>query len=369
MKHSICRWTFNPGKGGFVPADIRPAWTDLTTPEFVTLVAEQLRPRLPESVELGIEAHYDNEIDEDSAADVAAALGEGGIRLGLITPGAHVHWAYGGIASLDPTEKADASAFGTRTVDLACDALRETWHPEAPPTCVLWNGSWGYDVPGPWLDTMLANLEDELAGLIEYEQTERDGELYFGIEPKPNEGHPKMLLPTVASALLLRRRLGDRGIDVAKVGTNKEFGHSEMIGLDAVYDTAEELREGALVHVHANSQGFDGIRQGGPGMFDVDHGAAITGPNIAIMRMLLDAGYDRWVGHDMQPRPYDNEEQAVDRVARSVINVEAMAETAREFPLEVTAGLLAEREVAKVEDLVGDAISTARAKAKQMYAG
>ena len=24
--HSICRWTFNPGKGGFVPGDMRPEW-------------------------------------------------------------------------------------------------------------------------------------------------------------------------------------------------------------------------------------------------------------------------------------------------------------------------------------------------------
>ena len=24
--HSVCRWTFNAGKGGFVPADIRQKW-------------------------------------------------------------------------------------------------------------------------------------------------------------------------------------------------------------------------------------------------------------------------------------------------------------------------------------------------------
>ena len=369
MKHSICRWTFNPGHGGFVPGDIRPDWTDLTTAQFVEIVATQIRPRVPDSVELGIEAHYDNEIDEENAAEVAGALKSNRIYLGLITPGAHVHWAYGGVASLDVKEKTDASEFGLRTVDLAYQALRDTWHPDAAPTCVLWNGSWGYDIPGPWLSDMLANLEDEVAGLIEYEQKEKDGVMYFGIEPKPNEGHPKMLLPTVASALLLRRKLADRGLDVSKVGTNKEFGHSEMIGLDAVYDTVEELREGALVHVHANSQGYDGIRQGGPGMFDVDHGAAITGPNIGILRLLLDAGYDRWVGHDMQPRPYDNEEQAVDRVVRSVINVEAMAVVAKELDVDGMKGLLAARETGKVEDLLGDAISTARNTAKEMHAG
>ena len=153
MKHSICRWTFNPGHGGFVPGDIRPDWTDLTTAQFVEIVATQIRPRVPDSVELGIEAHYDNEIDEENAAEVAGALKSNRIYLGLITPGAHVHWAYGGVASLDVKEKTDASAFGLRTVDLAYQALRDTWHPDAAPTCVLWNGSWGYDIPGPWLSS------------------------------------------------------------------------------------------------------------------------------------------------------------------------------------------------------------------------
>ncbi len=366
MRQSICRWTFNPGKGGFVPADIRPKWEDLTTPGFVELVASKIKPRVPKTVELGVELHYDNEVDESNAAETVKALKRNRLSLAMVTPGAHVHWAYGGIASLDPKERAAASAFGTRTIDLAYGPLREAWNPEAPPSVVLWNGSWGYDVPGPWLANMLSNLEEEMLRLIKYEQ-KKGGELYIVVEPKPNEGHPKMLLPTVASALLMRRKLADKGLDVSKVGTNKEFGHSEMIGLDAAYDTAEELREGALMHVHANSQGYDGIRQGGPGMYDVDHGAAITGPNIAIARLMLAAGYDRWVGHDMQPRPYDNEEQAIDRVIRSVINWEAMVKTASELDTRRALEHLAAREVAKVEDIVGDAISTARNYAREMY--
>jgi len=365
MRHSICRWTFNAGKGGFVPDDMRPDWADLTTPDFVEIVAEKVRPRIPEGIELGIEAHYDGEINEATAPVVVKALRKNKLHLAMITPGAHEHWGYGGVCSLDPKERAAAAAFGARTVDLAYGALRKAWHPKAPPTFVLWNGSWGYDVPGPWLDDMLANLEKEMIALLRYEK-KKGGKLYIAIEPKPNEGHPKMILPTVASALLLRRRLGDK-VDVSKVGTNKEFGHSEMIGLDTVYDTAEELREKALVHVHANSQGYDGIRQGGPGMFDVDHGTAITGPNIAIARMLLVAGYTRWVGHDMQPRAYDNVRQAIDRVVRSVINWEAMVKAAEKLSMKRLLGLLAARETAKVEDIMGDAISAARKYAKDMH--
>ena len=40
--HSICRWTFNPGKGGFVPGDMRPEWGGkFGTPEMVKLVADK----------------------------------------------------------------------------------------------------------------------------------------------------------------------------------------------------------------------------------------------------------------------------------------------------------------------------------------
>jgi len=38
-----------------------------------------------------------------------------------------------------------------------------------------------------------------------------------------------------------------------KKGVNKEFGHSEMIGLDQVYDTIEEIDNNALVYMHLNS--------------------------------------------------------------------------------------------------------------------
>ena len=364
MKHTVCRWTFNAGKGGFVPADMRPLWEGMSTAEFVELVAKAIKPRVPKGVELGIEVHYDNEINERMAADVVKALKRNGMYLGLITPGAHGHWGYGGIASLDPKERKGAEAFGVRTVDLAYGAMKPAWHPKAAPSFVLWNGSWGYDIPGPWLMQMLQNVEDSLVGLLRYEK-KKGGKLFVAIEPKPNEGHPKMILPTVASALLMGNRVAAKA-GTSKLGTNKEFGHSEMIGLDAVYDTAEELREGSLFHVHANSQGYDGIRAGGPGMFDVDHGVGITGSNIAIARLLIDAGYERWIGHDMQPRAYDDEKQATERVVRSIISWEAMVKAAKQLKMNAMMKALANRDTATVEDAMGDAICAARKFAADM---
>ncbi len=370
--HSICRWTFNPGKGGFVPSDMRPAWASdkLDTAGVIHLIKEKIAPRLPEHVELGFELHYDTEVDEKSAAAVAEAMAETGIALAMSTPGAHSHFAYGGISSLDPKERKEAEAFGQRTVDLTYGPLRKAWHkdPAKSPTLVLWNGSFGYDLASVGIKQMYENLKESVAGLCKYEAG-KGGKLYIAFEPKPNEGHPAMLIPTVASALLFWRRLEDQyGVPRAKKGVNKEFGHSEMIGLDHVYDTVEELDNDAMVHMHLNSQGYnDGIILGGPGKFDIDHGCRVNGMNIALAGLAEQAGFARWKGHDMQPRAYDNEEQAIDRVVRSVLSWEACAEAARRLETATLLKHLANRETAKAEDMMRGALVAAQKAFDRMY--
>jgi xylose isomerase len=370
--HAICRWTFNPGKGGFVPADMRPAWAPdkLDTVGAIKLIKDKVAPRLPDHVGLGFEVHYDTEVSEQTAPAVADALVEAGIAVALTTPGAHSHFAYGGISSLDPKERQAAEEFGNRTVDLTYGPLRKAWHkdPALTPTLVLWNGSFGYDVATPALKQMYQNLKESVAGLCRYE-AEKGGLMYIGFEPKPNEGHPAMLIPTVASAILFWRTLADEfGIPTAKKGVNKEFGHSEMIGLDHVYDTVEELDNNAMVHMHLNSQGYnDGIILGGPGKFDIDHGTRINGMNIAIARLIQDAGYQRWKGHDMQARPYDNEEQAVDRVVRSVLSWEACAAAARSLDMGTLMKALAARQTAKAEDIMRGALVEAEKAFDKLY--
>ena len=370
--HSICRWTFNAGKGGFVPSDMRPSWSAdrLDTVGAIRLIKEKIAPRMPKHVELGLELHYDTEVNEKTASAVADALVETGIALALTTPGAHSHFAYGGISSLDPKERKEAEALGQRTVDLTYGPLRKAWHkdPAKTPTLVLWNGSFGYDLASVGLKQMYENLKESVAGLCQYE-AKAGGEMYIAFEPKPNEGHPAMLIPTVASALLFWRRLEEQyGVSRVKKGVNKEFGHSEMIGLDHVYDTVEELDNGATVHVHLNSQGYnDGIILGGPGKFDIDHGTRVNGMNIAIAGLLEEAGFSRWKGHDMQARPYDNEEQAIDRVVRSVLSWEACAEAARALDTAALMKHLSNRETAKAEDMMRAALVEAEGAFERMY--
>lgn len=370
--HSICRWTFNAGKGGFVPGDIRAAWSAdrLSSADSIRLVKEVIAPRLPKHVVLGYELHYDSEVDNANVGDVARALKETGIHLAMITPGAHSHFAYGGIASLDPKERKAANALGTQTVDLAYGPLRKAWHPRASlaPAMVIWNGSFGYDLATVGVRDMYQNLKQSVAGLCKYEQ-KQGGSLRICFEPKPNEGHPAMLVPTVASAILFWYKLEQEfGIPRARKGVNKEFGHSEMIGLDTVYDTVEELDNDALVHMHLNSQGYnDGIVLGGPGKYDIDHGTRINGMNIALAGLIRDAGYARWKGHDMQPRAYDNEVQAVDRVVRSVLSWEACARAAEALDTRRLLTCLANRETALAEDLMRRAVVDAQNAFDAMY--
>ncbi len=369
--HSICRWTFNPGKGGFVPGDMRPEWGGkFGTPEMIKLVRDKIAPRLPDNIELGIEVHYDAEVDDKNAAAVADALVDNKLYLAMITPGAHCHFGYGGVASLDPKERKAAEELGTKTVDLAYGTLKKAWHPEAvkAPALIIWNGSFGYDIATVGIRQMYQNLKESIAGLCKYEQ-KKGGSLYIGFEPKPNEGHPAMLIPTVASALLFWRKIEDEfGVSKDKKGVNKEFGHSEMIGLDHVYDTVEELDNEAMVHMHLNSQGYnDGIILGGPGKYDIDHGARINGMNVAIAGLIQKADYARWKGHDMQTRAYDNAPQGIDRVVRSVLSWEACEKAAKELDTKVLMAVLAKRETAKAEDMMRAAVVSAQKHFDKMY--
>jgi xylose isomerase len=361
--HSVCRWTFNPGKGGFVPANMRPAWAKLDTVGMIKIVKDRIAPRMPDEVELGLEVHYDSEVDEKTAPDIADALLAAGMSVALTTPGAHSHFAYGGISSLDPNERKRAEEFGEKTVDLTYGALKKAWHkdPAKAPTLVLWNGSFGYDIASIGVKPMYQNLKESVAGLCKYE-AKKGGALCIAFEPKPNEGHPAMLIPTVASALLFWRKLEEEfGIPRKGKGVNKEFGHSEMIGLDHVYDTVEEIDSGEIVHMHLNSQGYnDGIILGGPGKFDIDHGARVNGMNIAIAGLVEDAGFGRWKGHDMQPRAYDNEEQAIERVVRSILSWEACARAAKQLDAKALLKHLASRDTAKAEDLMRGAVVAAQ---------
>ncbi|MBW2370637.1 MAG: xylose isomerase [Deltaproteobacteria bacterium] len=368
--HSICAWTFNAGKGGFTPADSRPGWSGqvMDTVGKIKLTQDKIRPRIPDHIELGFEMHYDYEYNEENATRIADTLLDTGIFLAMATPGAHQRFAYGGICSLDPAERAHAGVYGKNSLDIAYGDLKKAWHPDVPPTFVIWNGSFGYDLASVGIHRMYQHLKQSIADLCKHEAA-LGGKMHMAIEPKPNEGHPAMLLPTVASAIVFWRKLEEEfGIDLKGKGINKEFGHSEMIGLDHVYDTVEEIDNGMLLHMHINSQGYnDGLILGGPGKYDIDHGARINGMNIAIAGLIQEAGYRRWKGHDMQVRAHDTEEQGIDRVVRSILSWDACEKAAQTIDTDTLMAHLANRETAKAEDIMRQAVVAAYQHFTEMY--
>jgi xylose isomerase len=65
------------------------------------------------------------------------------------------------------------------------------------------------------------------------------------------------------------------------------------------------------------------------------------------------------MGHDMQPRAYDNESQAVGRVARSILSWDACEKAASEIDVPVLMGHLANRDTASAEDMMREAVESA----------
>jgi xylose isomerase len=89
--------------------------------------------------------------------------------------------------------------------------------------------------------------------------------------------------------------------------------------------------------------------------------------NIAIAGLVNDAGFSRWKGHDMQTRAYDNAEQGIDRVVRSILSWEACDKASRDIDTDTLLGCLTRRETAKAEDMMRDAVVAAHGYFKEMY--
>ncbi len=365
---SVCRWSFHAGKGGFVPGDVRPEYKDLSAEGFADLVAKKILPRVPNNTRLGVALHYDKEVDEKSAAGLVRVLKDNNLVVSMGTPGGHFYYAFGGIASPDPDERKRANEFGVRAADLVLGPLSEAEDPNCPIAFDIWNGSFGYEIPdGRVVSTMLMHADDGIEGITRYIHT-RDPKKKIGIEPKPNEGHSAMIYQTSADVLALRGRLKARGVDVTNFGMINEFGHTEMVGLDVVQDYGAASLEKAIVHVHANSQGGDGIRLGGGGKFDIDFGVAPSSTSIGVAQILRGIGYKGWIEHDMQPRPYDNAQQDADRVVRAICNWEAICRTVDSYrPLRSIPKLAAERRMMEVEDVMRDAVGHAHRVSKALY--
>jgi xylose isomerase len=72
-------------------------------------------------------------------------------------------------------------------------------------------------------------------------------------------------------------------------------------------------------------------------------------------------------GHDMQPRAHDTETQAVDRVIRSILSRDACEYAAERIDYDRLNGFLEERETAKAEDIMRNAVVDAQLYFNRVY--
>lgn len=401
---SICKWTFNAGAGGFVPADSRPQFKDLTPVQFGEIVHELIAPRVPANTRLGAAVHYDLEVNEGNAEAFANQLNQSGLAVSMATPGGHYHWANGGIASLNPAERKAANDFAIRAADLALGPLSLAEDPNCPMAIDVWNGSFGYRYATSAVKKMIAHADEGMAGLLAHVNAHPNGRnKKVGIEPKGFEKHPAMIYQTSDSVLAQRERLRAMGLDVSRYGLINEFGHSGMQGLEIVQEyaaasmsgqidrrfnaliarlaeldpeftnpvLAREIADdivGAIVHVHANSQGGDDGRLGGPGKHDLDYGVKPTPTTLAIGKLLV-PGYRGWIEHDMQPCPPDSEREAVNRVVSSVCRWEAICRTIEDGAYDegLIEDLIANGRETDLEHYLDGAVGYANQAAKQLY--
>lgn len=367
---SVCKWSFHQGRGGYVPADSRPGLAGLSAEGFADLAGELILPRIPPGTHLGVSIHYGSEVDEESAGGFARRLADRGLFISMLSPAAHGLFSYGSLASPDRSERMAAKEFAMRGLSLLTGPLQPAAHPDCPPVFDIWNGSLGYDLPSAVVMDM-QKWADEAIGEIVLAATESRVPLRVGIEPKPSEGHPALLFQTSSDVLALRGRLAAAGIDISRFGLVNEFGHTEMAGLELVQEYAAAILAGAFVHVHANSQGADGIRLGGAGKYDIDYGLAPCATVLAIAQMLSETGYAGWIEHDMQPRPYDDEQSGIDRVVRAICNWEAVMQVVESGALNRgrMLDLASSRRSMELEDLLRDAVCCAHNLSKRLYWG
>ena len=325
---SIVRWTFHPGAGGFVPDDMRLEFKDLGPEQYLEILKELIEPRLPENTRLGAAVHYDKEIDEATAEGFAQKLVDYGIALAMATPGAHAHWANGGIASLDSEERRLANQFAIRAADLMLGPLNVAEDPEFPIAFDVWNGSMGYRYPVSPVWDMVQYADAGMAGVVNHIKSHPNGKnKKIGVEPKGFEKHPAMIYQTTDSVLALRRRLQAMGVDVTNFGDINEFGHTGMQGHDLVQEYVDMALEDAIVHVHANSQGGDDGRLGGPAKHDLDFGVKPTYATLGVAKILKRAEYKGWVEHDFQPGSSDKVGETINRAVAAVCRWEAIMRT------------------------------------------
>lgn len=304
-RHAACVWTVNDGSSRF-SGPSRPSLSSADTAKKVKLIGEG------KTGVKGIEFHYPNEINEKNAKQVNKVMKDYGFVTAMVTPNNHHFSINRGLSSAHKSERKQGIERAKRTIDMAYELGTKV--------VVFWQGGEKYD------DYTSINFcdainwyVDSVNKIIRYDVEEKEDRITLAAEAKPNEPGRHMLFQTDSDYLGLRHLLEHP----EKFKLNPETGHSEMIGLDPVQTLAHILMQDALGHYHLNKQW--GLK------FDTDDQVDFDKPRLFLVKLLMEAGFDGFVGHDIQPRHNYNAKDNIRVIKESVANAKALEQLVSEI--------------------------------------
>ena len=173
-----------------------------------------------------------------------AALEETGMIVPMATTNLFFHPVFkdGGFTANDRSVRRFALRKVLRNLDLAAELGAKTY--------VLWGGREGTEYDGSKDVRVALDRYAEGLNLLTAYVIDKEYDIRFAVEPKPNEPRGDILLPTVGHALAFINELEHPHL----VGLNPEVGHEQMAGLNFLHGIAQALWHGKLFHIDLNGQ-------------------------------------------------------------------------------------------------------------------
>jgi xylose isomerase len=242
-------------------------------------------------------------------------LDETGLVCSMATTNLFYHPVFkdGAFTSNDPQVRRYAIQKSMRNIDVAAEL--------GAPIYVFWGGREGVESAAA-KDTRdalarYAEALDFLAGYVKDKQYD----IRFALEPKPNEPRGDIFLPTVGHALAFISRLDNHEM----VGVNPEVAHETMSGLSFYQGVAQALWQDKLFHIDLNDQRI--------GRFDQDFRFGSEGikDHFFLVRLLENSGYSGVKHFDAHAYRTEDTEGVWDFARGCIRNYLALAAKAREF--------------------------------------
>lgn len=286
LKFTAGVWFFAPGGGRFHERYVPDVPMEQRIEMAIDLMDEGL---------VALEAHYPNEVNDETLDLFKAAQEDAGLRLITVVPNLFydAQFEFGSLSS--PIADVRRAAIDRTITTLEINRELDT------DFAIVWPGIDGFD--NTFGQNHVAARDRFAEGLAE--AMDAVPGVRIVIEPKPYEPRPNIMYGTTSEALLLCEKVesflkSDENLGVlddgtALMGLNPEVGHMLMAYEDLAYAFSLVCEYGRLGHTHWNSQPMGNYDQ------DLDAGVVYPEQTEAAMYALKMCGYDQHFGIDINP--------------------------------------------------------------------